>query len=282
MERTCVVARQLTVEEIDVARASAEFILVLRPAHGTLFENSIARCDVAAGAADHVIDVVRIAGKRHFVYGSLQQHVINNGLPRKTAWGLDGILHLGDFFRRDSTHLFDVFRAELFHQLFGGLHAHFNGNVMRKATKAACALQNGTLNLAARQIGRNKRLHAHAACRLACCRDAVRVSTERRNVLVYPVDCCNLVVNSVIAADALGVFGIELRVRKEAECADTVVDGDEHYAVFRKLLAVELLFRAAAVHERTAVNPEEHGQLIARLRRCRRPDVQIQAVFALL
>ena len=153
---------------------------------------------------------------------------------------------------------------------------------MRKAAEAACALQNSALNLAARQIGRNKRLHAHAACRLARCRDAVRVATERCNILVYPVDRCNLIVNTVVAADALGIFGIELRMHKEAECADTVVDGDEHHAVFRKLLAVELLFRAAAMRERTAVNPEEHGQLIARLRRCRRPDVQIQAVFALL
>ena len=69
---------------------------------------------------------------------------------------------------------------------------------------------------------------------------------------------------------------------KEAQRADAVIDGDEDHAVSRELLAVEFLFRAAAVQERAAVHPEKYGQLIPRLRVGRRPDVQIEAVLAAL
>ena len=62
---------------------------------------------------------------------------------------------------------------------------------------------------------------------------------------------------------------------EKAERADAVVDCDEDHAVSRKLLAVKLLFRTAAVQKRAAVHPEEHGQLIPRLRARRRPDIEV-------
>ena len=69
-------------------------------------------------------------------------------------------------------------------------------------------------------------------------------------------------------------------MREEAEHAEAVVEGDEHAAVLRPLLAVHFRLVGPAAGEAAAVDPEGHGQLLAGLAGRRGPYVEVQAVLA--
>src|SRR5687768_1294439 len=68
-------------------------------------------------------------------------------------------------------------------------------------------------------------------------------------------------------------------MREKAERANAVVDRDEHDAFAREVFTIVCGRGVRAEGETAAVDPDQHGQTFVR-RFGRRPDVQIQAVFA--
>ena len=69
-------------------------------------------------------------------------------------------------------------------------------------------------------------------------------------------------------------------MRQEAEQAKPIVDGDQHHAGAGQGFAVVQRHAASALDEAAAVNPHHHRHFGVACA-SRRPDVQIQAVFAL-
>ena len=97
-----------------------------------------------------------------------------------------------------------------------------------------------------------------------------------------PLERGDLVHHAVVAG--LALLGRQFGVGQEAEGAQAVVDGDEDDAPLRPFVSVHGHFVAVAVHECAAVDPEGDGKSGFRLADGlgRGPDVQVQAVLALL
>ena len=94
-----------------------------------------------------------------------------------------------------------------------------------------------------------------------------------------PAERGHLIEQAVVARRIPARLARELRVRKEPEDAQPVVDRDDDDALARERVAIVPRLAAGARLEPAAVDPHHHRQPIARRRR-RGPDVQIEAVLA--
>jgi hypothetical protein len=76
------------------------------------------------------------------------------------------------------------------------------------------------------------------------------IAPERSDVLAHPLERSDLVEDTAI--------GQSVSRREESVGAEAIVDRDRNDAVPRKGISGVRANRARAVHERTAVNPDEH------------------------
>ena len=136
----------------------------------------------------------------------------------------------------------------------------------------AAALQNRAAVQTARQRRRKQHSYAHCAGRLPVDRDAVRVTAERADIALDPAQRGNLIEQSVISARPVRILRGERRVRKKAERAETIVDGDEDLALLDKRHALIQRLIAQTALKAAAVHPEMHRQVLPR-RLSRRPDI---------
>ena len=138
---------------------------------------------------------------------------------------------------------------------------------------AASALEDGTPHHSLRKGRGYDSLNAHAAGRLSRQGDLIRVAAKSADVLPHPFQCEDLIQDAVVAGNALRIFLFQIGVGEEAKGVHPVVDGHQHHAFFGIALPVEFLLRAAAVHECSAVNPEQNRQFGVGVSPCWGPDV---------
>ena len=117
------------------------------------------------------------------------------------------------------------------------------------------------------------------AGRLAEDREVVRVAAERRDVVLHPGEGGNGVEERLVAGRFAARLLGEFRVREEAECAEAIVEVDEHHALLRQVLAVVVRAVAASLGVGAAVDPDHDRPPLVRAVGVR-PDVQEQAVLA--
>ena len=97
-------------------------------------------------------------------------------------------------------------------------------------------------------------------------------------LLLYPVERGDLVHVAVVAEfSVVRVLLRELRMCESAEAADAIVGAEHQHALLRQVRARIRWRRRATIHEATAVDPEDHRQLVRGTRWT--PDIGIQAVF---
>ena len=125
-------------------------------------------------------------------------------------------------------------------------------------------------NRPGRQRHRQQRGHAHRAGRLTGDGYPPRVTAERGDVVLYPPQRSELVEQAEV--------GDAVAEEQEALRGQPVVDGHADHAVPGERRAVVRADRSRSVHERAAVDPDEHGQP-ARAG-VGRPHVEVQAVLA--
>ena len=141
------------------------------------------------------------------------------------------------------------------------------------------ALRDGARIQAARGLRGHHVDDAGGAGRLAEDGDAIGVAAECRDVAANPAERGGHVEQAVVAAGVLRRLCAERRVGHEAERSEPIVEGDEQHAVPRQVAVHEHRVAASALLERAAVKPDQDRP--ARIgRRCRAPDVEVEAVFA--
>jgi hypothetical protein len=124
-----------------------------------------------------------------------------------------------------------------------------------------------------------ERAHRERAGRFAKDRDILRIAAKGRDVLLDPAECGHLIELAVVARSISARLTRELRVRKEPEDAQPVIDRDNDDPLARERIAIVTRLSAGTRLEPTAVDPHHHRQPIARRRR-RGPHVEIEAVLA--
>ncbi len=125
----------------------------------------------------------------------------------------------------------------------------------------------------------HQRAHRKRPGRLAEDRDLARVAAKGRDVVVHPLQRGHLIEQAVVARRVAARFLRQLRVREKPEHAEAVVGRDHDDALAREPFAVLPRLGGRAGLKPAAMNPEHHGQFLARLGR-RRPDVEVEAVLA--
>ena len=123
-------------------------------------------------------------------------------------------------------------------------------------------------------------LHAHGAGALAHQGHPVGVAAKGRDVVMHPLQGAQLVVQAVVA----GVAGLGRKLGQagEAQRPQAVVDGHRHHPFGGPGRPVKVLFVAAAADVLAAVDVEQHRQPGVRAGVRGGPDVQKQAVFAVV
>ena len=105
------------------------------------------------------------------------------------------------------------------------------------------------------------------------------IAAERGNVFLHPLETGDLIQQPVISRNVIRGFGAQLRMREKTELPDAIVNADEHHAFLGQFLAAVARIGRGTGGETAAVNPDQHGNAVfCRFRR--RPDIQIQTVFA--
>ena len=103
--------------------------------------------------------------------------------------------------------------------------------------------------------------------------DVVRIAAEGADFRAHPAQRGDLVQQRLVAASA------EFRRMQKAEDAEAVVHRHHHHIPDpRQMLAVDARLRASADRVAAAMNPHQHRPLAGI--RARRPNVQVEAVFA--
>ncbi len=139
-------------------------------------------------------------------------------------------------------------------------------------------MQDGTLNITLGKRRGNQGLDTARTRALTENGHVVRVAAESRDVVLNPMQGCELVKKAVVARAETVILLSQKRMGQETEHADTIVDGHENHALLGILLTVEFDFIAVAVVERAAVNPH-HDREFRVSAGCRSPDIQIEAVL---
>src|SRR6266571_3384525 len=91
--------------------------------------------------------------------------------------------------------------------------------------------------------------------------DIFRITSERGNVLLHPLECGDLVHVSVVALWLFRMLAAQCREREETKAPQTVVEGDQDDALLGELDPGRARPRPAAEHEGAAVDPHHDRQL---------------------
>ena len=147
------------------------------------------------------------------------------------------------------------------------------------AAAADAAVRDGRMEKSAGERRGKQILDAHGAGGLAGDGHARRISTETADVVLDPMQCGNLVHETVIARGVVFGFGGQFGMGKESEGAHAVVERDDDHAGAGKGLSIVDRTVTGATGEPAAIDVNEDGKMRGR-GWLRRPDVQKQAVFA--
>ena len=71
--------------------------------------------------------------------------------------------------------------------------------------------------------------HAAAAGRLPADRNLLRVAAKGGDVVPYPFEGKNLIIEAIIARDAALRFGRQLRMGEKAQDAQPIIEGDDDH-----------------------------------------------------
>ena len=148
-----------------------------------------------------------------------------------------------------------------------------------RGSERAAALRNRAVEQSFGQRRRAQHADRDSAGRFAEDRHLAGIAAECGDVPLHPLETRDHVQQAVVARDMVRRLGAQLRVRQESELPDAVGDADQHHALLGQLLPAVVRLGGGARVESAAVDPDEHGDAVARRLR-RRPDVQIQAVLA--
>ena len=132
------------------------------------------------------------------------------------------------------------------------------------------------------QAGGLRRVHQRvgfaAAAGLAEDRHVIGVTAEGGDVVPHPFQGHYQIHLAVVPGAAVAAFLAEVRVGDVAERAQSVVDGDQHHALFGEAVRVVVLLGIGGQdRERATVEPDHHRQVFGVLGR---GDVKVQRVFA--
>jgi len=101
-----------------------------------------------------------------------------------------------------------------------------------------------------------------AARRFTEQRDLRRVTTERGDVALDPLECGALIFEAVVAGGRKARIVVEQRgMREESEQAEPIVQRHHDHAVRRERSAVVVRIAAATEHEAAAMQPHHHRQV---------------------
>ena len=144
-------------------------------------------------------------------------------------------------------------------------------------------MNNGILDQTFRQGRGNQILNAGGTGTLSEDGDIVGIAAELCDIVVYPLQGSHLVVGAIVPRCAVRVLCRQFGVGKEAEDAQTIVDGDENHTPLSPCITVHRNLMAIAVEIGPAMYPECHRQFARWISDgiCRCPDVQIQTVLTL-
>ena len=154
--------------------------------------------------------------------------------------------------------------------------------VERDASNAATAHDDGFGDELLRDRRSHLILDAHGSRTLSEDGDVVGVAAKLADIVMNPFDRLGLVVESVVARNAILVFSRKQRMAEEAIETETVVDGDEDHIALCPGIAVKLNLVTPASHEGTTMDPYGNRQFLFRMSRRHlwSPDVEIETVFA--
>jgi hypothetical protein len=151
--------------------------------------------------------------------------------------------------------------------------------VSRAAAAEECAaLADGLVEEPASLRRGHQRAHRERPRRLAEDRHVVRVAPEGRHVVLDPLQRGHHVEQAEVAAD-VAVFRCHAGMRQEAEHAQPMVGGDEDDVLLHEVVSVMPRLGCRTGLKPAAVNPDHHGPR-RRGGGGRRPDVQVQTIFA--
>ena len=150
---------------------------------------------------------------------------------------------------------------------------HRHRHLHRGRAQQHRALEAGAVGGVLRQQGR-----VLGAARLPHHGDVARIAAERGDVLPHPLQRGAHVLQLPVGEAAVGGIG-EVRMRQQAQHAQAVVHGDDDHAALGQRSAVHQRHARGAGAKAPAVQPHDDGALAVSLRR---PDVEREAVFALL
>jgi hypothetical protein len=89
--------------------------------------------------------------------------------------------------------------------------------------------------------------------------DVVRIASERGDVLLHPLEGCNLVHVGVVALGLIRMFLAKRWEGEESETPHAVIRSDQDAALFSELGPRGVGRGARAAHEPAPVDPDHHG-----------------------
>ena len=109
-------------------------------------------------------------------------------------------------------------------------------------------------------------------------RNVPRVSAERRDIILHPLQRRYLIEQTVIPRRIPPRLFRQFRMYKESKNAQAVIHGDDDHALLRQNRSILSLLRSRPRYKPSSINPDHDRQL--RRRRFRgRPDIQRQAIL---
>ena len=105
-----------------------------------------------------------------------------------------------------------------------------------------------------------------------------RIAAEVCDIGDHPAQGQNLIHEAVVARSVMRRLARKLRMGKEAEDAQPVVDCNQQHSVIYQRSVIEERGRCGPALISAAVNPEHHRQQLLR-RPYRRNDIQIEAIL---
>ncbi len=207
-----------------------------------------------------------------------QRGAVDDGRCDEGAAAGGGRLHRAEhLFDRQPLQLGGLvrFQAKAGHERLGVL----GGGAGRHAGDRGSALRDRAMKQALRRGHTEQRAHFSRAARLAEDRDVPGIAAEAIDVVADPLEARDDVLLSCVAGVREGLAA-ELREMDEAEDVQPVRDADDdHVVAARQVGAVVRQRGRRSAGVAAAVQPDHHRTRAA-ARGARRPDVQVQTVFA--
>ena len=123
-------------------------------------------------------------------------------------------------------------------------------------------------------------LNAHGAGALPHNCDLLRISSECRNIMIYPFQSRKLVIKSIVSA--MSRFFFKFRKTRKTKRSKTIVYGNRNNPFFRPDRVIKRFFMSAAAFISAAMYINENRKSAFFVSIIRRPYIQKKAVFAVI